>query len=378
MAFKKLNSKKCVFILYLIFATSVIYMIISLIITGGFKKIIKEMVLDTTVSNYRAGALYSGYSKPFLPEYLIATALPSTMVATQNLEFLNFNDFLNYNYFIEEDDEKKPNNDKGIGTIKDVTIKPKSDNGYLKYGNTFLIDQSSKKPNLEEIMKSPLNLAFHPYDKGPQILIYHTHNSESFNEGDLFSYNIGDDIRSQDNTKNVIAIGDTIEKNLEEKNVSVTHTITKNEMQEFNKSYSKSELTAKSYLKKYPTINMSIDIHRDTIISESNEKYRTIAEIDGKRAAQIMIIVGTGSKELPNEHWQENLRTAIILQQKLESKYKDLCRPILIRDARYNMHLTHGSLLIEMGTDGNSLEEVEYSATLLSQALSELINERIT
>ena len=41
----------------------------------------------------------------------------------------------------------------------------------------------------------------------------------------------------------------------------------------------------------------------------------------------------------------------------------------------YNMHLTHGSLLVEIGTDVNTLDEAVYSGTLLGNALSQVLNE---
>ena len=41
---------------------------------------------------------------------------------------------------------------------------------------------------------------------------------------------------------------------------------------------------------------------------------------------------------------------------------------------QYNMYLTHGSLLIEVGTDANTLDEAVYSGSLLGDVLVDVLD----
>ena len=89
-----------------------------------------------------------------------------------------------------------------------------------------------------------------------------------------------------------------------------------------------------------------------------------------------MIIVGMlNSKTAPNPHVQENLSFAVRLQQQLHTDYEGLMRPLNIANARYNQQLTGGSLLLEMGSDANTLEEALYAAELVGRGLVQVLNE---
>ena len=74
------------------------------------------------------------------------------------------------------------------------------------------------------------------------------------------------------------------------------------------------------------------------------------------------------------DNWKENFRLAVRLQQTMEVMYPGLARPILFTPRRYNQHLTTGSLLIECGTEANTLEQAKYSAKLLGKSLVSTLN----
>jgi stage II sporulation protein P len=98
-------------------------------------------------------------------------------------------------------------------------------------------------------------------------------------------------------------------------------------------------------------------------------KYRPVTEWKNKPAAQMMILVGTGKKTAPNDHWETNLSFATELYRAAEDLCENIMRPILLRNSGYNQHLSTGSLLVEMGTCGNSLEEAERAAEVLGDAI---------
>ena len=103
-------------------------------------------------------------------------------------------------------------------------------------------------------------------------------------------------------------------------------------------------------------------------------KAKLVTEIAGKKAAQVMLVMGSQSgavKDYPN--WKENLSLAVKLHQKIEQKYPTLARPILLRSSKYNQNLTTGSLLLEFGTEANTLDEAIYSAELVGDAMVSLL-----
>ena len=88
-----------------------------------------------------------------------------------------------------------------------------------------------------------------------------------------------------------------------------------------------------------------------------------------------MLVMGSQSGSITNHpNWQENLKLALKLQQMLEVKYPTLARPLSLMSKRYNQSLSAGALLIEFGTDANTLEEACYSAELVADALISLLN----
>ena len=88
-----------------------------------------------------------------------------------------------------------------------------------------------------------------------------------------------------------------------------------------------------------------------------------------------MLVMGSQSGGVTNfPDWQENFKLAVRLQRVLETKYPTLARPISLTSKNYNESLTKGSLLIEFGTDANTVEEAHYSAQMVGDALAELMN----
>lgn len=209
----------------------------------------------------------------------------------------------------------------------------------------------------------------------PQVLIMHTHTTECYMSYDAGFYNADDPTRTDDPTKNMVAVGERVAKELRAAGIGVIHDTAIHD-QPYNTAYSHSKAAVERYLKQYPSIRVVLDLHRDAIYSDSTTHVKPTAVIDGKKAAQVMIIVGMkNTKAVPNTHTAENLAFGARLQQALHKTYPGLARPMLLADARYNQQLTNGSLLIEMGSDANTLEEACYSGTLLGGTLATLLKQ---
>lgn len=206
----------------------------------------------------------------------------------------------------------------------------------------------------------------------PQVLIYHTHTTESF-EPYVREYLDADfNYRTTDDTKNMIMVGNAIQAELEAQGIGVIHVTEVHDYPSYNGSYGRSRESIVPILEQYPSIKIALDIHRDAI---SNDEYaaQPYIEIDGKEAAQIMIISGCDDGTLGMPNYMQNFHFACALQNQLETDYTGFTRPILFDYRHYNQDLTNGSLLIEVGSHGNTLEQVQYSGQLIGRSLCSLI-----
>ena len=209
----------------------------------------------------------------------------------------------------------------------------------------------------------------------PQVLIIHTHATESYEEYDVGYGDAEYAARSSDNTKNVVAVGDVIAEQLEEAGIGVIHDGTQHDNPSYNGSYDRSMATVEAYLEKYPSIRVVLDIHRDAIEREGGVRVKPTVKIEGKKAAQVMICVGCGSDSARVPEYRHNLRFGAMLQNALQTDYPGLARPLYLCDRNYNLHLTKGSLLIEMGGHANTLEEAKYSGEMVGKALVKVLRE---
>ncbi len=207
----------------------------------------------------------------------------------------------------------------------------------------------------------------------PQVLIYHTHATESFEEYDSKYYDIRGNWRSTDNNKNMIAVGDALEKALKAKGIGVIHDYTHHDYPSYNGSYSRSAETVKKYLKEYPTIKVALDLHRDGIERENHEIVKSKAEINGEKASQVMVVCACDENHQVLPYWEENFRFGMDITTALESRYKGLTRPLYLCNARYNMDLSQGLLILEFGTNANTVEEAKITANAVGEVLGDLL-----
>lgn len=210
----------------------------------------------------------------------------------------------------------------------------------------------------------------------PQVLIYHTHTSESYLKKDEGFFYESYYPRSTDSARNVTRVGEEIAKKLNEHGIVTIHDMTYHDSPTYKGSYSRSRKTIQENLDKYPSIQVTIDIHRDSMGSLESGKVKPTFRINGNKAAQIMVVAGCdkdGSAGFPD--WEYNLRLALRVQQKCETMFPGLTRPMSFGNFRYNMNLSHGAMLIEVGSDVNTLGEAVYSGALVGEALAGVLND---
>ena len=209
----------------------------------------------------------------------------------------------------------------------------------------------------------------------PAVLIIHTHTTEGYEILDRDFYARDYTSRTSDTSKNVARVGLAIKEALESQGYQVIHDTTEHDTS-YNGSYGRSEKTIKKYLEKYPEIQVVLDVHRDAIQTDDGTKIKPVNKINGKKAAQIMIITGCEEQGIENyPDWYENLKFTLKLQNACESKFQGLMRPVLFSARKYNMNLTPCSILVEMGSDANTLDEAVYAGKLFGLSLSDMLKE---
>lgn len=234
-------------------------------------------------------------------------------------------------------------------------------------------NETSYGVDLEAMLGSKPQFEFR--GNGPKILITHTHATESYapNGAEVYDVTRGD--RDEDKTKNVVAVGQRMKKVFEDYGIETIHDEILHDVPSFNGSYAHSLNTVSEYIEKYPSIQIVFDIHRDSIVYDDKTKAKTVTEIDEERAAQLMFVVGTDANGLEHPNWRENMKSAVWFQKVISEKHPTLMRHINLRKERFNGHTTEASMIIEVGTSGNSLDEALYGIELATEALAQWMNQ---
>lgn len=203
----------------------------------------------------------------------------------------------------------------------------------------------------------------------PQILIYHTHSQEGFV-----------DTVEGDDTTTIVGVGDYLAKLLSENyGYRVIHERGVFDLVDGvldrNRAYDLSLQKVEEWLQKYPSIEVVIDLHRDGV-----DGTKFVTEYQGKPAAKLMYIVGMSRTAdnvdisyLPNPYVEENLAFALQMQLAAGKLCPDLMRNIYLMAYRFNMHVRPKTLLLEAGTQLNTLEEEKNAMEAFAEVLDKVL-----
>lgn len=247
----------------------------------------------------------------------------------------------------------------------------------LKQGDLYYLNETAYQPNLQALLNRDINIKEKDTSaEAPLVLIVHTHTIESYYDGnsDYIDGDLSDTIYSADNRKNMIAVGKVLSEVLNENGVptlhcSVVHT---GDDMSLQGSYERTAQSIQSYLKVYPSIRLVIDLHRDSVLTEDGEYIKTEVPNGNSELAQVMAVVGTDSNGTPC-NWEDNLALALQLRKKMNNEDQGISRPIYLRNSSYNQELANYSLLLEIGTGANTLEQAKRTAEKIGDALASII-----
>lgn len=202
------------------------------------------------------------------------------------------------------------------------------------------------------------------------IIIFHTHTCESYTPTEQNQYEASGSYRTTDLNHSVARVGDELTNYLTNYGYNVVHDKTYHDYPAYTGSYGRSLKTVEA-IKQNNNADVIIDLHRDAI--GSNSDYAPTVKIGDDYAAQLMFVIGTDGGGLWHPNWNNNLKFAVKVQQKAEELYPGLFKPIIVRNSRYNQHVSKAATIIEVGATGNTLEQCMTSMKYLSKVLSEVV-----
>lgn len=194
----------------------------------------------------------------------------------------------------------------------------------------------------------------------PEVLIYHTHTTESYKPGDAIS---------SDNTQNVVAVGDVLVSELQSNyGISAINDKTVHDLEAYNQSYARSVVTLDKYLNKYKDFRLVIDLHRDSV----GDKKAVTMKMNNENVAKISLVMSR-----KNPHFDKNMALANKIKQTSDNLFPGFCREVIYYNygTRYfNQDRSNNAVLIEVGADINTTDEAKASAKYIARIIAECLN----
>ena len=232
---------------------------------------------------------------------------------------------------------------------------------------TFLIrDYKGLTSNeVVKLKKNETNKKIETKKENPTIYIYNTHQTEEYKPTSYLEYSVN---------PNVLMASYILEEQLskkghvvlvEEESVSKLRTTLG---LNYAGSYKVTRSMMENAKKNNPTLKYYIDLHRDSLTHD-----KTTLTVDGKSYAKILFIVG-----LENSNYQENLDFTNKISDLLNQKVKGLSKGIYktegpLVNGVYNQDFSNRVILIELGGNENTIDEVYRSLIVLGEILDEVI-----
>lgn len=272
-----------------------------------------------------------------------------------------------------EDGTVKSNKEKTEKTqTAKISEKKLKNYAYLR-SHFYTVDQTTKTDAKEldagKLLKK--NMKIRKDGSKPKILIYHTHSQEAFK-----------DSKAGDKKTSIVGMGDILTKELNDTyRIPTMHHEGVYDLiggkMDRSRAYQLAEVKVRKILKKYPSIEVVIDLHRDGVGNNTH----LVTSIDGKKTGQIMFFNGLSRTKkngdiayLKNPYIQDNLAFSMQMQLAAVKKYPGFTRRIYLKSYRYNMHLMPKYLLIEAGAQTNTVKEMQRSMKVLADLLDAVVD----
>ena len=241
---------------------------------------------------------------------------------------------------------------------------------YITSGNVSIYNHTDYTVDIPALLENAPRLS--AAGEGPKVLIYHSHATESYTMAGTDVYEPSGDHRTLDTTQNMVRVGEEMKAVFEAAGIGVVHDTTLYDYPSYNDAYNRSVQGVAENLKKYPSIVLVLDVHRDALVASDGTIYKVVAgTVDD--CAQVMMVMGSDATGQVHPNWKVNLALALSIQSAIADKWSTLARPLVLRPTRFNQHLSTGMLLVEVGTHGNTLQEAITAARLYARTVVELM-----
>ena len=201
----------------------------------------------------------------------------------------------------------------------------------------------------------------------PRVLIYHTHTHEAYEQVAEDPYDALEAWRTADADHSVVRVGEALSEALRGYGFEVIHDTTDHEGDQLSTAYTRSLKTLESYEQRF---DLYIDLHRDAY---ADGEIDTVASQSGEALAPLMLLVGNGNGFDVKPWYEQNYAFACALEKRINAIEPGLCKPVLVKDGRYNQHIGVFSTLIEVGHNRNTLAQALGSVPPLAKALYSLM-----
>lgn len=231
----------------------------------------------------------------------------------------------------------------------------------------FIKNKTEYTVDAEKLLAAAL-----PFGSDAAVLIVHTHTSEAYNPTEEDNYTESDPSRTEDTRYSVVRVGDELAEVLEARGITVYHDRELHDYPSYTGSYGRSLASVQEYMAEHKDIKVVIDLHRDALEGDG-KLYKTVANVGDTPCAQVMVLCGTNFSGLKHPDWQDNLNFALKLQRRMVDLYPTLARPLKLSPYRYNQHVAPGALIVEIGTNGNTLREAVTAARYFGECLADVL-----
>lgn len=200
--------------------------------------------------------------------------------------------------------------------------------------------------------------------EGPLVAIYCTHNAECY----VPSQGVE---KLEGKNGGVYDVAQHLKEILEDKyKIPTILSSTIHDYPDWSKSYANSLKTLEELKRKYPSVKIFLDLHRDA----KTPRESTLADINGEDVARIMFIVGSDHR-LPHPQWKQNWEFAKTVAGVSKRLYPELIKGVRVQEGRYNQHVSPHCLLAEMGATENTLEEAKKAAEMLAGVIDVVVKD---
>ena len=215
-----------------------------------------------------------------------------------------------------------------------------------------LDDLFNSKNNILEVS----NVSFDASIK-PQVYIYNTHDTEEY----LGGSGVREASKLFEHKLNEIGIYTIVDDRRVTPYLDTSYST-------FYQSYAISRKYLEEYINKYNDFDLVIDLHRDAL-----DREYSYVTIDGVNYAKILFVQG-----VRYDHYKDNLDLVTRISDMVNSKYKGVSKGIMIKDKdyqhdNYNQDLSSHAMLLELGSNNSTWDEVNNTINILIPIFKEVI-----